>query len=85
MRRDFELDERVLRYLILGAEALPEGELEKSQAEMVEGFSVPPPPPDEEFVESEPEAPPAEEPAAEEMVPEAMAAGADGESAGERN
>jgi ribosomal protein S6 len=49
MRRDLELDERVLRYLILGAEALPEGELEKSQAESAADFSVPPPPEDEHF------------------------------------
>ena len=47
MRRDLELDERVLRYLILGVDALPEGELEKCQAESAADFSVPPPPEDE--------------------------------------
>jgi ribosomal protein S6 len=50
LRHDLEIDERVLRYLILGAEALPAGEVEKSQAEQEEGFSVPPPPTDEEPV-----------------------------------
>ena len=75
MRRDFELDERVLRYLIIGAEALPEGELEKSQAELVEGFTVPPPPPDEEVAEAPTEGEaPAEEPAPEELVPEVVGA-----------
>lgn len=56
LRRDLEIDERVLRYLILSVDALPEGELEKSQAELEAGFSVPPPPTDDE---------PAEEPARE--------------------
>ena len=71
MRRDFDLDERVLRYLMLGVEALPEGELEKSQAELAEGFTVPAPPPDEEAAEDETEV--AEEaPASEEMPPEGI-------------
>ena len=47
MRRDLELDERILRYLIIRAEALPPGELEKSQAEAAADFSLPPPPQDE--------------------------------------
>ena len=71
MRRDLELDERVLRYLILGAEALPEGELEKSQAELVEGFTVPSPPPDVDTSGDEPEI--VDEPrAADEMAPDAL-------------
>jgi ribosomal protein S6 len=47
MRRDFDLDERVLRYLMLRVEGVPAGELELSQAETAEGFSVPPPPVEE--------------------------------------
>lgn len=70
MRRDLDLDERVLRYLMLGVEALPEGELEKSQAELAEGFTVPSPPPDEETVSDEEVVEDA--PAPEEMAPEGM-------------
>ena len=51
LRRDLEIDERVLRYLILSVDELPEGELEKSQAELEAGFSVPPPPTDDEPAE----------------------------------
>jgi len=87
MRRDLELDERVLRYLILGVEVVPEGEVEKSQAELQSGFSVPPPQDDEPAWER---AAPAHEPAreaegaaeaAEEIaVPEEVTAGAEEES-----
>ena len=48
VRRDLELDERVLRYLLLRAESVPDQELELSKAELVEGFTVPPPPLDDE-------------------------------------
>lgn len=48
LRRDLEIDERVLRYLITGAEDLPEGELEKSQAELEAGFQIPPMPNDDD-------------------------------------
>jgi len=48
LRRDLDIEERVLRYLILATQAIPEGELEKSQAELEAGFSVPPPPADDE-------------------------------------
>ena len=51
LRRDLEIDERVLRYLITSCEALPEGELEKSQAELEAGFQIPPMPGDDEVVE----------------------------------
>lgn len=52
VRRDLEIDERVLRYLIQAAEnGLPEGELEKSQAELEAGFTLPPMPGDDEVVE----------------------------------
>jgi len=47
MRRDLELDERILRYLLLKVEALPEGELEKSQAEGTAEFALPTPPVEE--------------------------------------
>lgn len=56
-RREFELDERVLRYLVLRAETVPDAELELSRAELAEGFTVPPPPSDDE-------PPPVEEPVA---------------------
>lgn len=44
LRRDLELDERVLRYLMLRVDALPAGELEKAAEESAEGFVVPTPP-----------------------------------------
>jgi len=47
MRRDFDLDENVLRYLMLRVDAVPAGEVEKAAEESAEGFSVPPPPPEE--------------------------------------
>lgn len=47
VRRDFDLSEKVLRYLILSAPAVPEKELELSQAEMAADFTVPPPPDDD--------------------------------------
>lgn len=46
-RRDLELNERVLRYLLVAVDELPEGEAEQSQAEEGEGFAVPPPPEDD--------------------------------------
>lgn len=47
MRRDFELNERVLRYQMLARETMPETEAELASAEQAEGFTVPPPPPDD--------------------------------------
>lgn len=47
MRRDLELSESVLRYLILKAEQVPQTELDLAQAEQATDFSVPPPPPDD--------------------------------------
>jgi ribosomal protein S6 len=47
LRRDLELNERVLRYLILQVEALPATEAELAAAEQAEGFAVPAPPPDD--------------------------------------
>lgn len=48
IRREFELDERVLRYLVLRTETVPEAEFELAKAELAEGYSVPPPPSDDE-------------------------------------
>jgi small subunit ribosomal protein S6 len=48
VRRDLDITESLLRYLIVRADSVPEGELEKSQAELEAGFAVPPPPTDEE-------------------------------------
>jgi hypothetical protein len=47
MRREFDLNERVLRYLILRADELPPAELELHQAENAADFVVPAPPPDD--------------------------------------
>jgi small subunit ribosomal protein S6 len=46
MRRDLELNETVMRYLILRAEELPEGEQELHDAELSADFTVPEPPED---------------------------------------
>jgi len=56
LRRELELSERVLRYLILRVEQIPGPELELSQAENAEGFVVPTPPQDD-VVEPEAAAP----------------------------
>lgn len=89
LRRDLELDERILRYLILRADTVPEGEVEKSRAELEAGFAVPPPPADEEPAGRAHEEAPAEalvaedeEPAAEEPVPPSSSSAA-GDEAGE--
>jgi ribosomal protein S6 len=47
IRRDFDLSERVLRYLILSCEAIPEGEIERAAGEQAADFAVPAPPPDD--------------------------------------
>jgi ribosomal protein S6 len=47
IRRDFDLNERVLRYLIVSRDAVPEGEMELAAAEQSADFSVPTPPPDD--------------------------------------
>ncbi len=46
--RDLELEERVLRYLILSAEGVPAGEDDLSKAEQGADFVVPEPPRDDE-------------------------------------
>ena len=53
MRREFDLSERVLRYLLLAVDELPEGEAELAAAEGSPEFVVPPPP-DDDAVEPEP-------------------------------
>jgi small subunit ribosomal protein S6 len=47
LARDLELSEQVLRHLILQAVAVPEAEIELSQAEEAADFAVPAPPPDD--------------------------------------
>lgn len=47
LRRDFDLSEKVLRYLILSREAMPDGEIELAAAEQSTDFVVPAPPPDD--------------------------------------
>ena len=46
IRRDLELNETVMRYLILTSEGVPEGESELHEAELSGDFSVPEPPED---------------------------------------
>jgi len=46
MRRDLELNETVMRYLILSTEEIPEGEQELHDSELTADFSVPEPPED---------------------------------------
>lgn len=55
MRREFDLSERVLRYLLLAVDELPAGESELAAAEGAPEFIVPPPP-DDDAVEPEPSA-----------------------------
>lgn len=47
MTRDFNLSERVLRYIQLTVDGLPKGELELSEAENAADFAIPAPPPDD--------------------------------------
>jgi small subunit ribosomal protein S6 len=46
LRRELDLTESVLRYMILTAESVPSQELELTQAESAAGFEIPPPPED---------------------------------------
>ncbi len=70
LRRELDLTENVLRYLILLVEAVPPQEFELAQAESAPGFIVPVPPP-EDVPEAEAEF--AEEPEAEIVVPAELA------------
>ena len=47
MRRELELNERVLRYLILRAESVPQAEIDLAAGENASDFVVPAPPPDD--------------------------------------
>ncbi len=47
LRRDLELNENVLRYMILAKDAVPANEVELAAAEDAAGFAVPAPPPDD--------------------------------------
>lgn len=49
LRRDLDLSERVLRYLITSTDAVPASELELAQGEFAPGFAVPPPPDDDTY------------------------------------
>jgi len=55
MRRDFELNESVLRSLELLVEAIPEGEQDLHTAELAADFTIPPPPDDSHVDEPEEE------------------------------
>lgn len=66
VRRDLDLNESVLRYLMVKTPALPQGELDLAAAENAAGFDVPPPPPDDA-----PDAPPMRRGPAEGEEPEA--------------
>lgn len=50
-RRDLELNERVLRYLMLAVDGLPEGEVDQAKVEDSSEFSVPAPPEDDAIEE----------------------------------
>lgn len=56
LRRELELSERILRYLLLKVDEIPATEHELTTAEEAEGFVVPAPPPDD-VVEPEPVVP----------------------------
>jgi len=56
LRRELDLSESVMRYLIMGIDAVPDGEIDRAGQEDAAGFSVPPPPPDD-APEPEPERP----------------------------
>ena len=77
LRRDLELSENVLRYILLRAEEVPEGEDALHAAELEAGFEVPVPPEDDEPAE---ESTAAEEEQAEQ--PKASAKGAEGAAEG---
>jgi small subunit ribosomal protein S6 len=53
LRRDFELDERILRYLIVSTDSVPEGEAALAAAEDATDFVAPAPPGDDEPTERE--------------------------------
>lgn len=72
MRREFDLSEQVLRYLMLAVEAIPEGESDLAAAEQSPDFVLPEPPADDAVDEEE-----------EEEAPSGEAEAAGGEAADE--
>ncbi len=73
LRRELDISEAVLRYLIVSAAGVPARELELSAAEEEAGFTIPEPPPDD-VQEEEEEYAPEEEGAEEIEVDEVMPA-----------
>ncbi len=73
LRRELDISESVLRYLILSAAGVPAGELELSAAEEEAGFTIPEPPLDD-VLEEEEEVVPDEEEGAEETDDEVVPA-----------
>ena len=55
LRRELDINEILLRYLLLRAESVPAQEYELTQAEAAAGFQVPEPPPDDARIEEEEE------------------------------
>ena len=53
LRRDLELSETVLRYLLLRTDEVPEAEVEKGKVELEDGYVPPAPPEDDEPAEEE--------------------------------
>jgi small subunit ribosomal protein S6 len=53
LRRELDISETVLRYLLLRAEAVPAQEHELTQAESAAGFQIPEPPPDDARADAE--------------------------------
>jgi small subunit ribosomal protein S6 len=53
LRRDLELDERILRYIIVRTEAVPPEEIALGEAEQVAGWAPPPPPNDDDMSRAE--------------------------------
>lgn len=80
LRRDLDLSESVLRYLMLKVDAVPPGEVELSTAEQAKDFRLPPPP---EERREEPEAA-LEEPEAEEEQAEGRKSKPDAPEASEK-
>lgn len=67
LRRELDLSERVLRYLMLKVDEIPAAEHELTNAENQSDFVVPTPPPDD-VREPEPQPPAAEAPPSEEVL-----------------
>ena len=58
--RDLEINETILRYMLLAVDAIPPAEFELSKAEESKDFVVPAPPPDDAVVAGEEEQPEAD-------------------------